>query len=257
MENPAISELLNLKGKTAIVTGSGMGIGEGIALRLGEAGADVLVTDINMEAAELTVEKIRNAGGNANAVYADSSSVEDGKKVIRAAVDAFGSLDILVNNAGQYFMKSALAVTEEMWDNLMDINLKGLFFFSQAAAQEMIKTGNGGRIINIASKASFHPTAKMAPYDASKGGVAMLTRTMALELASHNILVNAIAPGGIVTPGAHKDPASNALGGQPRIPLNRLGTPDDIAKVAVFLASNLSDYITGSIVVVDGGFLIS
>ncbi|MBT3311784.1 MAG: SDR family oxidoreductase [Desulfobacterales bacterium] len=257
MQKQTIPELFNLKGKTAIVTGSGMGIGEGIALRLGEAGADVLVTDINMEAAELTVEKICNEGGNARAIHADSSSLGDSKKVVREAVDAFGRLDILVNNAGKYFMKSALSVTEEMWDDLMDINLKGLFFNSQAAAQEMIKAGNGGRIINIASKDAFHPTAKMAPYDASKGGVAMVTKTMALELAPHNILVNAIVPGAVVTPGAQRNPASKAIGGEPRVPLKRLGTPDDIARAAIFLASNMSEYITGTMVVVDGGFLIS
>ncbi len=256
MPNPTITELFDLTGKGAIVTGAGIGIGRGIALRLAEAGAGVIVTDIDMDAIELTVDKIRANGGEARAIYADSASLEDSKNVMQSTLETFGNIDILVNNAGVYFMKSFLSVTEEIWDNLMNVNLKGLFFYSQAAAQEMIKGGRGGRIINIASKDSIHPTAKMATYDASKGGVAMLTKTMALEMASHNILINAIVPGGILTPGAKKH-ASDALGGQPRIPLKRLGTPDDIARAALFLASDAAEYITGTLVVVDGGFLIS
>ncbi|MCP4624956.1 MAG: SDR family NAD(P)-dependent oxidoreductase, partial [bacterium] len=163
MPNPTIAELFDLSGKGAIVTGAGMGIGQGIALRLAEAGAGVIVTDIDMEAAESTADKIRSDGGNARALRADSASLEDSKKVVQAALDTFDRIDILINNAGIYFMKSFLKVTEEMWDNLMSVNLKGLFFYSQAVAQAMIRQDRGGRIINIASKDAIHPTSHMAP----------------------------------------------------------------------------------------------
>ena len=138
----------------------------------------------------------------------------------------------------------------------MDVNLKGLFFLTQAVAQEMMKADRGGKIINIASKDSIHPTINMSPYDASKGGVVMLTKSMALEWAPHSIRVNSVLPGGIATPGAKKH-ASGALGGQPRIPLKKLGRPDDIAMAVLFLASKGADYMTGSSIIVDGGFLIS
>lgn len=256
MVRPSITELFDLSGRCAVVTGGGMGIGEATALRLSEAGAVVVVTDVDLPAASKTVERIRSMGGSAVAVLADAGVPSDAQKVVEAALRSFGSLDILVNNAGIYFMRSALDVEEGEWDRLMDVNLKGVFFYSQAAAKEMIKGGRGGKIVNIASMDAVHPTRRMAPYDASKGGVAMLTKTMALELAPYGIRVNAVAPGGVLTPGA-KDRAAAALQGIPRIPLGRLADPDDIARVVLFLAGAASDYMTGAMVVVDGGFLLS
>ncbi len=256
MGRPSIAELFDLSGKCAIVTGAGRGIGQAISLRLAEAGAKVVATDLDQEALAETVQSIRSRGGDAEAVVADAGSVSDAQRVVEEAVEAFGSLDILVNNAGIYFMRSALEVKEGDWDRLMAVNLKGVFFCSQAAAKEMIRGGRGGKIINIASMDAIHPTRKMAPYDASKGGVAMLTRTMALEFAPHKILVNAVAPGGVLTPGA-RERAAAALQGIQRIPLGRLADPDDIARVVLFLASAAADYMTGTTVVVDGGFLLS
>jgi 2-deoxy-D-gluconate 3-dehydrogenase len=257
MTTKAIAQLFDLTGKAAIVTGGAMGIGQAIAFRLGEAGARVMITDIDLDGASQTVEKIKASGGQAKAIEADAGSVEDAKRAVQATMEQFGRLDILVNNAGIFFLKSALKASEGRWDRLFHINLKGVFFYSQAAAQEMIKAGRGGKIINIASKGALHPTNKMALYDASKGGMVTLTKSLALEFAPHNILVNAVAPGGIITPSVEREDAVTLLGGERRLPLGRLGEPDDIARVVLFLASAAADYMTGDLIVVDGGFMLS
>jgi 2-deoxy-D-gluconate 3-dehydrogenase len=255
-QNPSIPQLFDLTGKVAIVTGGAMGIGQGIAYRLAEAGAAVMITDVNLEAAEATVKQIRSTGGKAEATKADASSVADAKRAVQETVRAFGRLDILVNNAGIYPFAPALEVAEELWDRVLGINLKGLFFSTQAAAQEMVNEGHGGKIVNLASIDALHPTGNLVHYDASKGGVVMVTKALALEFGPHNICINAIAPGGIQTPGASGPSTQEVLQAfTARIPLRRLGVPDDIAKVALFLASGASDYMTGSVVVVDGGFL--
>src|SRR5689334_8550178 len=145
----SIAQLFDLTSKVAIVTGGALGIGQGIALRLAEAGAAVMVTDINLEAATATVEQIRAAGGKAQAIKADAASVADAKKTVKETVQAFGRLDILVNNAGIYPMMPALQVTEELWDKVLNLNLKGLFFACQAAAAQMIAEDHGGKIINL------------------------------------------------------------------------------------------------------------
>lgn len=252
-----IAQLFDLTGKVAIVTGAAMGIGQGIASRLAEAGAAVIIADVNLEAAEATAAQIRSAGGKAKAVKADAARVEDAKRTVQETVQAFGRVDILVNDAGIFPMAPALEVTEALWDRVLDINLKGLFFFAQAAAQEMVKEGHAGKIINIASIDAFHPTGYLVHYDASKGGVVMLTKSLALEFGPRNITVNAIAPGGIQTPGATSPSVSQEMvqAFTARIPLRRMGIADDIAKVALFLASGAADYMTGSTLVVDGGFL--
>jgi len=262
-----IAELFDLSGKGAIVTGGAMGIGKTVSLRLAEAGASVLISDIDLETAEKTVEEIEAVGGRAQAVLADASSSSDALKVAAAAKAAFGRLDILVNNAGVFTPSLGLEITEQMWDKVHDINLKGLYFYSQAAAKEMIKAGNGGKIINIASMGALHPTGDRAHYDASKGGVVTLTKSLALELAPHNILVNAVAPGGIMTSGAAAQVAAlESIGIDleerwqkqlERTPVGRMGRPDDIAKVVLFLVSAAADYMVGSLVLVDGGFLLS
>jgi 2-dehydro-3-deoxy-D-gluconate 5-dehydrogenase len=268
MTTQNIAEIFDLTGKAAIVTGGAMGIGEGIVLRLAEAGAAVMIADINLEAANKVADKIKTQGGKAEAIFADASSANDAQKVAQATVDAYGRLDILVNNAGIFPFSPALETTEALWDKVLGINLKGVFFYAQAAALQMIKSGYGGKIVNIASIDALHPTGNLVHYDASKGGVVMVTKALALELGPHKISVNAIAPGAIETPGAQAGTAATlqAIGMSPeeltkaftaRIPLGRSGEPDDIAKVVLFLASAASDYMTGSLVVVDGGYLLS
>jgi NAD(P)-dependent dehydrogenase (short-subunit alcohol dehydrogenase family) len=188
--------------------------------------------------------------------------------VVQATVDAFGRLDILVNNAGIYPFTPTLHISEALWDRVMGINLKGMFFYAQAAARHVIQAGGGGRIINLASIDAFHPTGMQVHYSTSKGGVIMLTKALALELGPHHITVNAIAPGFIQTPGVQKrgeliaDIAGRSLeerqkGILARVPLGRMGEPDDIARAALFLASAASDYMTGSTLLVDGGYLLS
>ena len=202
MTMKTIAQLFDLSGKGAVVTGGAMGIGQGIAFRLAEAGAGVMVADIDLKAATQTVKQIEARGGKAQAIRADVRSAADAEKVAQATVDAFGSLDILVNNAGIYPSSKFLDTSEELWDKVLDINLKGAFLYSQAAARAMIKAGHGGKIINIASIEALKPAEDTSLYSASKSGVVMLTKSMALELAPNKILVNAVAPGGIQTPGA-------------------------------------------------------
>ncbi|MBI5032150.1 MAG: SDR family oxidoreductase [Chloroflexi bacterium] len=267
MPNP-IAQLFDLKGKSAIVTGGALGIGQAIALRLAEAGAAITIADVNLNAANATVEQIKVQGGKVQAVQADAASVADAKRVVEMTLSAFGSIDILVNNAGIFPFSPATQTTEELWDKVLDVNLKGAFFYSQAVAQKMIDAGRGGKIIMIASIDSLHPTGNLAHYDASKGGMLMLTKSLAVEFGRYNINVNAIAPGGIQTPGGESQAATilKATGMTPeqmvkgfvsRIPLGRMGAPDDIAKAVLFLASAAADYMTGSLMVVDGGYLLS
>ena len=267
MTDQTIAQLFDLTGKGAIVTGGGMGIGQAIAFRLAEAGASVMIADINIEAANETVEKIAASGGNAEAIHADASKKDDAEKASQAVVKAFGSLDILVNNAGIIPISTALETTEEKWNNVLDINLKSVLFNSQAAAREMIKAGHGGKIINMTSMEGLHPREQFVPYTTSKAGVIMLTMSMALELAAHNILINAVAPGGIWTPATERLAKETEEQGislkegmesfLARLPLKRFGRPDDVAKVVLFLASSSADYITGSVLLVDGGYLLS
>lgn len=263
----SLAELFSLAGKSAIVTGGAKGIGEAIAGRLAEAGASVLLTDIDEPAAQRTAEAIRARGQVCEAMVADAANVDHAQAVVRRATERFGRLDILVNNAGIFPFTPALQITPEQWDRVLNTNLRGPFFFSQAAAKAMIAGGHPGRIINIASIDALHPTGALAHYDASKGGLVMLTKALALELAPHGILVNAIAPGGIATPGAAaaaeriaqlagntEQAASKFLD---RLPLKRMGEPDEIARIVLVLASPAADYITGEVIVVDGGYLLS
>ncbi len=260
MSYRSIAQLFDLSGKGAIVTGGAMGIGQGIAFRLSEAGSAVMVADVSLEAANSTAEEINSRGGKALAIRADVGLLADAEKVVEVTVEAFGSLDILVNNAGITTIPpmTALQLTEDAWDRLFDINLKGMFFYSKAAARQMIHVGRGGRIVNISSVSALRPTPGMAQYNASKGGVVSLTQSLALEFAPYNILVNVIAPGNITTPQgkAYIKAGGNAGTNLSDVPLGRWGKPDDIAKAALFLASEASDYMTGSLIVVDGGYLL-
>jgi 2-deoxy-D-gluconate 3-dehydrogenase len=266
MERPRFEKLLTLEGRCAVVTGAAKGIGRAIAARLAEAGAAVLLTDTDATGAEETAAALRATGGQAKAMRADAASVADAAAVARQAVEAFGSLDVLVNNAGIFPMASVLELGEALFDKVLAVNLKGAFFLSQACAKAMVERGSGGSIVNIASIDAIRPTGRLAAYDASKGGLVMLTRSLALELAPKGIRVNAICPGAIVTPGANAAletmtpgrPAEEVRQGfAARIPLGRMGDPDEIATVALFLASAAAGYVTGATLVVDGGFLLS
>jgi 2-deoxy-D-gluconate 3-dehydrogenase len=271
MPEQTISQMYDLSGKTAIVTGGAMGIGQGITARLAEAGAAVLIADIDLAAAEKTAAEIRADGGKAAAIQADASQVSEAERVAQAAVDRFSSLDILVNNAGIYPWRPMQEISEKEWDQVLELNLKGAFFFAQAAARRMIAGGRGGKIVNIASIDSLHPSGNLVHYDASKGGRAMITRSMALELGRYQINVNAVMPGGTQTPGGAKGaPLKRQLLGiteeqakvfyaadLARIPLGRTAVPDDIARVVLFFASDACVFVTGAALVVDGGYLLS
>ncbi len=247
----ALPEVFNLTGKGAIVTGGARGIGKGIALRLAEAGASVMIADISKEFAAQTVEEIKARGGEARSITVDVSRVASAETVIKATVVNFGHLDILVNNAGIYPAVPALQVTEELWDTVIDTNLKSMFFFSKAAAQEMIKAGHGGKVINLASIDGYSPGEGRLVYGVSKAGVVVLTKALALELSPYKILVNAVAPGAIHTPGLDTvlDIYAKAAGISPEAleagdakantPIGYYGQPDDIAKVVLCLAARL------------------
>lgn len=260
----SIQEIFSLDGKVAIVTGGAKGIGQAISMRLAEAGAHVVIADLDIDAASQTQQLIEAQGHSARVIRDDASTIDDASAVVQFAVDAYGRLDILVNNAGIFRFQSFVELTPEMWDATINTNLKGAAFLAQAAARQMIAQGNGGRIINISSIDAYHPTGNLAHYDASKGGLEMLTKSMARELASHGILVNSIAPGGIATPGVASmmgpmDPeAMKAVteGFLATLPLKRMGFPEEIANMALFLASEASSFCVGASFVVDGGALV-
>src|SRR5690554_6575099 len=250
-----------ISGKNSIITGGAMGIGFGIVRRVVQAGANVLVADIDRKVVEATADSLQGNPGKAVAMQIDVSQNDAGDKMVERCVDEFGSLDILLNNAGIFPSVPMLEMEPALFDKVIAVNLKGLAFASKASAARMIKQGKGGRIINIASIDSIHPSmVGLATYDASKGGVAMFTKNFALEVAPHNILVNAIAPGAITTEGTTNPTQKERIQAMDEflkmIPLGRAGEPDDIAKVAVFLASSAADYITGEMIVVDGGRLL-
>jgi len=261
MKHAPYARSFDLHGKTAVVTGGALGIGAACATRLAELGARVAILDTDVAHAEATAEGIREGGDTAQRFRCDLSDVASIDHAIRGTVEAFGSIDIVVNNAGLFPIMPALELTERVWDRVLDVNLKGAFFCSQFAARRMVQQGTGGTIVNIASIDAFHPSGALAHYDSSKGGLVMLTRALAKELAPHRIRVNAIAPGAIETPGAAK--SMDDMGGDAvraafldRIPLHRMGTPDDIARVVAFFVSDAADYVTGSTLVVDGGYLV-
>lgn len=254
-----IGELLDLTGRSAIVTGGAMGIGLGIARRLHEAGAAVLIADLDLPAAERAAGALEHdRADSAIAVRADVSDPDSVRNVVRSAVDAFGGLDILVNNAGIFPMVPVSDLDLDTFRHVLDVNLSGLFLCTKAASERMIAQGHGGRIVNITSIDALHPSmVGLAHYDASKHGAWGFTKNVALELAPHGIWVNAIAPGGIRTPGVGEMDQDTIKGFEATIPMGRMGDPDDIGRAALFLASDLSSYMTGAQIVVDGGRLLA
>jgi len=249
---------MKLGDRTTIVTGARRGIGRAIALALAKEGANVVVSDINQEDCEKVITEIKGLGRRGLALKCDVTSRTEVEDVVIRAVAEFGKLDILVNNAGIIAFKPFLELTDEDWDNIMNVNLKGQFLCAQTVAKEMIKN-KWGRIINIASISSggcgiAFPL--IAHYTASKGGVMALTEALALELTPQGINVNAICPGAVDTDMAKGVKESGQLEQVLiRIPRGRLGQPEDIANLAVFLASKESDYISGAAMVIDGGWL--
>ena len=248
----------DLDGQVALVTGSSRGIGRDLARALAHAGARVGLGARNVADVGPLAEEIQADGGTAASVQLDVRRRESVDAAVREMVERFGRLDVLVNNAGVGTNHDALEATEEEWDELMAVNLKGLFFTCQAAGRHMVGRGYG-RIVNMSSQAGHVGIRRHAAYCASKGGVEQLTRVLALEWAPHGVTVNAVAPTFIRTPGTAErldDPdfLADVLA---RIPLGRVGSPMDVAGAAIFLASDDSDWITGTTIVVDGGQTVS
>lgn len=246
---------MRLKNRIAIVTGAGRGIGRAIAIGYAREGASVVVNySRSQEAAEEAVGVIRAAGGKAIALRADVARLEDHDRLISRTIEEFGSLDVLVNNAGIEINEPVLESKTGTWDQTMGVNLTGAYFLACAAARAMARSG-GGKIINISSVHDVEPLRNRAIYSITKGGMLMMVKSLALELAEHNIHVNAISPGAILTDMNRKHltdpPRRERLLSQ--IPMKRIGDPEDIVGAAVFLASAESNYVTGTTIYVDGG----
>ena len=242
--------------KTAIVTGSARGIGKAIAMRLAGTGYNVVVSDINEEASRQTAIEIEEKFDvKTLVVKADVSLADDADNLIKQTVDTFSSVDVLVNNAGVTRDNLAIRMSEKDWDMVLNINLKGTFLCSQAAAKVMMKKRSGS-IVNISSVSGILGTAGQANYASSKAGVIALTKALARELGPRNITVNAIAPGFILTEMTEQLPDKVKEEYLKQIPLNRAGTPEDIAQVVGFLISPSASYITGTVIVVSGGMVM-
>ena len=244
-----------LEGKTALVTGAAQGIGREIALVFARSGADLVLVDLLEKELRETAKEIDKIGGRNLSVTADISNIDQIKRLVGNTINEFGGIDILVNNAGFIDNNPATEVTEKQWDKTLNVNLKGLFFLSQAVGKHMIEERRG-KIINIASQAGVIALDKHAAYSASKAGIISITKTLALEWGKFNINVNAIAPTVILTPlgkRAWADPQARSEMLK-KIPLGRFGEPSEIASIALFLASRASSLITGSTIMADGGY---
>jgi NAD(P)-dependent dehydrogenase (short-subunit alcohol dehydrogenase family) len=254
----------SLKGKIAVITGGGRGIGQAIAFAFAKAGAKVVVTSRKAQDLEATANEIKAFGGDAFPLPAHLGKIDEIKRMVGTVVEKFGRIDILVNNAGASpAMGSVLECDERLWDKLMDINLKGAYFVNQAVANIMVKQG-GGKIINIASVDGHNPEPGLSIYSISKAGMRMLTKAFASELLRYNIQVNTISPGPISTkmmnshwdllPPEEAQKVKEAV--EKALPSGRIGNPDEIAGAALYLASDASSYTTGSEILIDGGLLL-
>jgi 2-deoxy-D-gluconate 3-dehydrogenase len=250
-----IMDKFKLDGKAAIVTGAARGLGQAMAMGLAEAGADVAVVDVlDMSDTQKQIEKL---GRRCVTITADLMKKESADTIVKATVEKLGGVDILFNNAGIIRRAPFTEFTEKDWDDVMNLNIRGMFFLSQAVVKQMIAQGRGGKIINTASMLSFQGGILVPSYTSSKSAVMGLTRLMACELAKHNINTNAIAPGYMATDNtrALREDAARNKAILDRIPAGRWGTPDDLKGIAVFLASSASDYMNGYTIAVDGGWL--
>jgi len=247
----------DLSGRVALVTGGSKGIGYAIARKLARAGTHIAIVSRHESEAKRAAESLSSLDVKAIGISGDVSIVADIRRIISRVIDTFNRLDILINNAGIAIRTPAVEVTEQIWDTIVGTNLKGMFFCAQCAAQQMMKQ-NGGIIINISSIQAIVAQRNQAPYAASKGGIVMVTKVLALEWADYNIRVNAIAPGSIRTDlnREYLAKTENLQKNLSLIPLKRIGDPDDIAGMAVFLCSDDAAYVTGATVVVDGGWTI-
>jgi NAD(P)-dependent dehydrogenase (short-subunit alcohol dehydrogenase family) len=260
--NKSLPKFCDLRGKVAIVTGAAKGMGKADSIKLANAGAKVVLSDIDLVGCQQVVEEIKKNRGEAIALKCDSSKKTEVDNVVREAIKKFSKIDILVNNAGIFPFEPFLEMTEQNFEKVIDINLKGYFLMAQACAKEMQKNqpnekGQRGSIINIASVAAIIGFAGLAHYCASKGGIVAMSKAIAIELASFGIRVNCISPGSIDTPGTNvstMDPKTRETM-MSKIPLKRNGKSEEIANAVLFLASSESSYMTGSVMVVDGGWL--
>ncbi len=250
-----ILDAFSLAGKVAIVTGCDTGLGQGMTLALAEAGCDIV--GVNRKVPHDTAAKVEALGRRFMAIQSDLSQQRAIPAIVAQTVEQFGRIDILVNNAGTIRREDALSFSEKDWDDVMNLNLKSVFFLSQAVARQFLKQGDGGKIINIASMLSFQGGIRVPSYTASKSGVLGITRLLANEWAEHHINVNAIAPGYMATNNTQqlRDDAARSKEIVDRIPAGRWGTPADLQGPVVFLASSASDYVHGYTLAVDGGWL--
>jgi 3-oxoacyl-[acyl-carrier protein] reductase len=247
---------VKLQDKVALITGSGRGIGRAIALRFADEGASIVVNSVHKENSDAVKKEIESRGGRAISVPCDVSKKGSVDGLFETVQREYGRIDVLVNNAGINIVKPAMEMTEADWDDVFSTNLKSIFLCSKAAAALMIPKGSG-KMINISSIVGINPFPNRAPYATSKAGVIMLTRELAIEWAKHNITVNAIAPGFILTDMLKGRIAEGAINGEAilkRVPLRRFGVVEDIAHAALFLADEGSSYITGQCITVDGGY---
>ncbi|MFQ5666512.1 MAG: SDR family NAD(P)-dependent oxidoreductase [Candidatus Binatia bacterium] len=259
MLHPEIEQLFSLAGKVAVVTGGATGIGRGCARRLAQAGADIVVADRDGAGAERVAGELIGFGRRAVAVVVDVVDEAAVASMADRAVQALGGLDILVNNAGIFPSSRIADMTVEEWDRVMAVNLRGVFLCTREAVRVMRARGRGGRVVNVSSIESFHPSfAGLAHYNTSKSGVNLFTKSAALEFARSGVTVNAVCPGATLTEGtaaAFNSGLQAAL--EPRIPLRRVATPEEIGAAVLFLASPAASYVTGTTLVVDGGYLVT
>ena len=250
-----ILDAFSLSGKVAIVTGCDTGLGQGMTLGLAQAGCDIV--GVNRKIPEETATRVKALGRRFMAIQADLSRQDAIDEIVAKAVAEMGRVDILVNNAGTIRREDALSFSEKNWDDVINLNLKSVFFLSQAVARQFIAQGAGGKIINIASMLSFQGGIRVPSYTASKSGVLGITRLLANEWATHGINVNAIAPGYMATNNTQqlRDDEQRSKEILDRIPAARWGTPEDLQGPVVFLASSASDYVNGYTLAVDGGWL--
>lgn len=249
---------MQLQNRVAVVTGSSLGIGRAIALAFAAEGAAVAVDyRSHPDQAKQIVDQVKGFGGKAISVHADVSNPEDVKSLIQNAVEEFGRLDVMVNNAGVHEKMPFLETPLDVWNRVITVNLTGAWLGCQEAAKQMVSQGDPGRIINVSSIHEDLPMPTNSPYCAAKGGLRMLTRTIAVELAAHDITVNNIAPGAIDTPmdAPLKENPNQMQELLSEIPLRRMGQPEEVAALAVYLASDAAAYVTGSTFVIDGGMM--